>query len=90
MVQPCANPLKKKSLQIGYFLKSEIGKKVFNIINGEAALEAIERTDIDVVTGNVVDKYGTIRTCVNESDRSLITCNLDRLNQLKIKNFTPI
>jgi hypothetical protein len=82
--------LKKKALQIGYFLKSEVGSKVFNIINADAALQTIEQTDIDVVTGNVVDKYGTIRTCVNEAERSLITCNLDRLNDLKKKNQMDI
>jgi hypothetical protein len=75
--------LKKKSLQIGYFLKSTIGSKVFNSLNADAVLDSINRTDIDVVSGNVTDRYGVIRTCVNEENRGLITCNLDRLNELK-------
>lgn len=78
--------LKKRALQIGYFIKSSVGSKVFNSLNADAVIEAIEKTDIDVVSGNVVDKYGVIRTCVNESTRSLITCNLARLEQLKKSN----
>lgn len=75
--------LKKRALQIGYFIKSEVGAKVFKVLNPDTVLETIEKTDFDIVTTNVVDKYGTIRTCVNEPKRSLVTCNLSRISELK-------
>ncbi len=77
--------LKKRSLQIGYFLKSTVGTQTFKMINADAVVETIENSDIDVVTGNVTDKYGALRTCVNEPERALITCNLSRIDSL-IKN----
>lgn len=75
--------LKKISLQIGYFIKSSVGAQVFKQLNPDAVIEAIESTDIDVVSGNVTDKYGTLRTCVNEPEKSLITCNLQRIAELQ-------
>ena len=82
--------LKKRSLQIGHFLKSSVGTQTFKSLNADAVIETINATDIDVTTGNVMDKYGTLRTCVNEPERSLITCNLNRLMELKKKNQNDI
>ncbi len=75
--------LKKKALQIGYFIKSEVGSKVFKVLNPDSVLETVEKIDFDVVTTNLVDKYGVIRTCVNEPERSLVTCNSSKITELK-------
>jgi hypothetical protein len=82
--------LKKRSLQIGYFIKSSVGAKIFTMLNGESIVNTVNAMDIDVTTGNVTDKYGTLRTCVNEPERALITCNLKRLNDLVLKKQDDI
>jgi hypothetical protein len=82
--------LKKRSLQIGYFIKSSVGAKVFTMLNGESIVNIVNTMDIDVTTGNVTDKYGTLRTCVNEPERALITCNVKRLNDLVSKKQDDI
>ncbi len=70
--------LKKRSLQIGSFVKSTVGSQIFSMINADSVINTVNSMDIDVVSGNVTDKYGTLRTCVNEPERQLITCNLWR------------
>ncbi len=75
--------LKKRSLQIASFVKSTVGSQVFNMINADSVINTVNSMDIDIVSGNVTDKYGTLRTCVNEPERSLITCNLGRINELR-------
>lgn len=78
--------LKKKALQIGYFIKSDMGAKVFKTLNGNALMDTVNTLDIDVVTGNVVDKYGTLRTCVNEPERQIITCNVQKISELGLRS----
>jgi hypothetical protein len=75
--------LKKRSLQIASFVKSSVGAEVFHMINADSVINTVNNMDIDVVSGNVIDKFNTLRTCVNEADKQLITCNLDRINELR-------
>jgi len=74
--------LKKKSLQIGHFLKSEMGRSAFDMINPDSILKKIEIMDIDVIAPEVIDKYGTTRTCVNEPEKNLITCNAEKVSSM--------
>lgn len=74
--------IKKRSLQISYFVKSTIGSQVFSMLNGQAVIDTVNKMDIDVIEGDVTDKYGSLRTCVNFPERYLITCNLERISQI--------
>lgn len=75
--------LKKRSLQIGQFVKSEMGAKVFKMLNPTAVIDTVNNMDIDVTDKDVYDRYNTVRTCVNYPERQLIECNLARMTALK-------
>lgn len=74
--------LKKRSLQIGYFVKSTMGSKVFKMLNPNSVVDTVNSMDVDVVSDEVHDKFGTIRTCINEPDRKVITCNEAKISAL--------
>ncbi|GEM_PF-6736863 len=82
--------LKKRSLQIGQFIKSEMGSKVFKMLNPDAVVDTVNNLDIDVVESDVVDRYNTVRTCVNYPERQLIECNLARMTSLKAQKKDDI
>lgn len=75
--------LKKRSLQIGQFVKSEMGSKVFKMLNPDTLVDTVNKMDIDVVEEDVYDRYNTLRTCVNYPEKQLIECNLARMTSLK-------
>jgi len=77
--------LKKTALQIGAFINSDMGEKYFPVLNPKAVIKITNDLDIDVVTGSVYDKYGTPRTCINEPDRNLITCESAKIVELMKK-----
>ncbi len=82
--------LKKRSLQIGQFMKTEMGKKTFKMLNPDAVVDTVNGLDIDVTSKDVYDRYNTLRTCVNYPERQLIECNLDRITALKIQKKEDI
>ncbi len=82
--------LKKRSLQIGQFINSEMGSKVFKMLNPTAIVDTVNNIDIDVTDKDVYDRYNTVRTCVNYPERQLIECNLARMTSLKAQKKEDI
>lgn len=74
--------LTKRAQQIGHFLRSKMGSQAFKMLNPETVLDVINSADIDIVDSEVIDRYGTVRTCVNEPAKALITCNLKKILEL--------
>jgi len=70
--------LQKRSLQIGHFLNSNVGKKSFPNLNPEAFINVVNSQQIDVVAEELLDKHGMQRTCLNFPKEQIIKCNAQR------------
>lgn len=66
----------EKATQLAYYLESANGKSMFNdIISASEFRKKIKEVDFEIVTKDVYERHGQIRTCVNFPELNLIKCN---------------
>ena len=67
--------LKKRSQQIAIFLKSSAAQEKFRNLNADAIMSTVDGAQIDIVSEELFDKFGTARACLNFPASQLIQCN---------------
>jgi len=77
----------KKATQIAKFLETTAGKFILNDptkVNNFK--QKVKEVDFQLVTGNVIEKYNSVRTCVNILNGNVVKCNYKRWNETSEEN----